>query len=128
MLTKRVCGARRNGLLTVKGEDIQIRIGTQPVKEVHVFRSGEEALSLCAPLVDRAEMFSVVRTHIIPALRLYVHGLKVLLVQLFSGPFRLPGQFDTVSQVSQCESEQHLVFVATPVWLIVRCGEERRSH
>lgn len=31
-LTKRVRGARRNGLLRVKGEDIQIRIGTQPVK------------------------------------------------------------------------------------------------
>lgn len=95
---------------------------------MHVFRSGEEAPSLCAPLVDRAEMLSVVRAHIIPALRLYVLGLKVLLVQLFSGPFRLPGQFDTVSQVSQCESEQLLVFVVTPVWLVVRCAEERRSH
>lgn len=32
MLTKRVRRARRNGLLRVKGEDIHIRIGTQPVK------------------------------------------------------------------------------------------------
>ncbi|XP_074515758.1 polyprenol dehydrogenase isoform X1 [Sebastes fasciatus] len=35
-------------------------------------------------------MLSAIRSHLLPIIRLYLLGFKVLLVQLFSGPFRLP--------------------------------------
>ncbi|XP_070832286.1 polyprenol dehydrogenase [Chaetodon trifascialis] len=35
-------------------------------------------------------MLSAIRSYVLPIIRLYLLGLKVLLVQLFSGPFRLP--------------------------------------
>ncbi|XP_037646324.1 dehydrogenase/reductase SDR family member on chromosome X-like isoform X2 [Sebastes umbrosus] len=39
-------------------------------------------------------MLSAIRSHLLPIIRLYLLGFKVLLVQLFSGPFRLPGGRD----------------------------------
>lgn len=52
-------------------------------------------------------MLAAAQAWILPALRLYLLGLKVLLVQLFRSSFRLPGQFNTSCHLSQ---RLHLVF------------------
>lgn len=63
--------------------------------------------TLRTPLQDQAEMQCVVRSYLLPAIKLYLLGLKVLLVQLFSSHFRLPGQFNfKFSQVSHSVNEQ----------------------
>lgn len=72
-----------------------------------VFPGAAPSLSaLRTPLQDQAEMQSVVRSYLLPVIKLYLLGLKVLLVQLFSSPFRLPGQFNfKFSQVSHSVNE-----------------------
>lgn len=49
-------------------------------------------------------MLAAAQAWILPAIRLYLLGVKVLLVQLFSSSFRLPGQFNTSNHLSQRET------------------------
>lgn len=49
-----------------------------------------------ASALNPVKMLSFVRVHLVPALKLYLLGFKVLLTQLFSKSFRLPGQSNTV--------------------------------
>lgn len=73
-------------------------------------------------------MLAAARACILPAIRLYLLGLKVLLVQLFSSPFRLPGQLNTFSHQSQRETERLLpvFFVVTLLscWLSIGFGSD----
>lgn len=48
-----------------------------------------------ASALNPVEMLSFVRVRLVPALKLYLLGFKVLLTQLFSKPFGLPGQSTT---------------------------------
>lgn len=79
-------------------EDGQLHIGTPPITGTS---PEHQQLRLCAvaplPLLStRVEMLSFVRFYLVPALKLYLLGFKVLLTQLFSKSFRLPGQSNTV--------------------------------
>lgn len=72
-------------------EDGRIHIGTHPLNGTELLTS-EQLPPLRTSFQNGLKMLSIVRSYLLPAARLYLLGLKVLLVQLFSKTFRLPGQ------------------------------------
>lgn len=64
--------------------------------KLHISPGDAPSPAFVTPLQTQAVMLSVVRSCLLPAVKLYLFGLKVLLVQLFSRPFRLPGQFSLI--------------------------------
>lgn len=78
------------------GEEGRLHIGTRPMNSTFPLVQRSALPCLPAPGTGpglHAAMLAVVRFSLLPAVKLYLLGLKVLLVQLFSRPFRLPGQF-----------------------------------